>query len=68
MAVRLRSLSDLVLARATAKRLATTYTLTGVLNRHGLELMAPILGRFRKALRAADGGVVGRYRWAEGRQ
>jgi diguanylate cyclase (GGDEF)-like protein len=43
MAVRLGSLSDLALARATAERLATTDALTGVLNRHGLELMAPVL-------------------------
>ena len=43
MAVRLRSLSELARARETAERLATTDALTGVLNRHGLELMAPVL-------------------------
>jgi diguanylate cyclase (GGDEF)-like protein len=43
LALRIRSLSELALARATAERLATTDPLTGVLNRHGLELLAPIL-------------------------
>jgi len=43
LAVRLRSLAELAAARETADRLATTDQLTGVLNRHGLELMAPVL-------------------------
>jgi len=43
LALRASSLSALAEARATADRLATTDALTGVLNRHGLELMAPVL-------------------------
>jgi len=43
LGLRMRSLADLAVARATAERLATTDPLTGVLNRHGLELMAPVL-------------------------
>jgi diguanylate cyclase (GGDEF)-like protein len=43
LSLRLRSLSELAVARAAAERMATTDPLTGVLNRHGLELMAPVL-------------------------
>ena len=43
LALRVTSLSALAEARETADRLATTDALTGVLNRHGLELMAPVL-------------------------
>jgi diguanylate cyclase (GGDEF)-like protein len=41
--LRMQSLAELAEAKATADRLATTDPLTGVLNRHGLDLTAPVL-------------------------